>query len=86
MQYEFCAVHTMQWHEFRRDVYMWQSHVEIICRVFAKLPLRLRDTVWSMFLTPYAITRTAQLHQTKATKDGAQIGRRDLVHTHSQKE
>ena len=28
MQYKFCVVHTMQWHEFRRDV----SHVVVPCR------------------------------------------------------
>ena len=45
----------------------------------------LRDTVWGVFRAPNTITCSAQLHQTTATKDGAQI-ERHLVCTQSQKE
>ena len=45
----------------------------------------LRDTVWGVFRAQNAITRSAHLHQTSATKDGTQI-ERHLVRTHSQKE
>jgi len=50
-----------------------------------KLKHKLCDTVWGVFRAPNVITRSAHLHQTTATKDGAQI-ERHLVHTHSQKE
>ena len=47
--------------------------------------LRLRDTVWGMIRTQNMTARSAHLHQTTGTKDGAQI-ERHLVRTHSQKE
>jgi len=46
---------------------------------------RLRDTVWGVFRAQNAITRSAHLNRTTATKDGAQI-ERHLVRTHSQNE
>ena len=47
--------------------------------------LRLRDTVWGVYRAPNAITHSAHLHQTMATKNGAQI-ESHIIHTHSQKE
>ena len=41
--------------------------------------------IWGMFRDQNVITRSVHLHQTTATKDGAQI-ERHLMHTHSQKE
>ena len=46
--------------------------------------LRLWDTVLGVFRTQNAITHSDHLHQTMATKDGAQI-ERHLVRTHNQK-
>ena len=46
---------------------------------------RLRDTIWGMLRTPNVVALSAQLHQTTATKDGAQI-ERYLVRARSQTE
>ena len=53
--------------------------------VYNRCNLRLRDTVGGVFRAQSAITSGAHLHQTTATKNGAQI-ERHLVRTHSQKE
>ena len=73
-------------------VYKWKQAKNFQSKNFLNLflkprlhALRLLDTVGGVFRAQSVITRGAHLHQTTATKDGAQI-ERHLVHTHSWKE
>ena len=69
----------LRWTRFRVNYWYHDKNKLVVLGIC----VRWQDTVWGLFRAPNAITRSPQLHQTRATKDAAQI-ERHLMRMHSQ--